>query len=349
MKQLFFTGLLLISVPFMASAQGDTSTATNVASAVTLKDAGVVPGEFFYFLDRLTEAMNYFATFKAESKARLALDHAQERASEVYAVLKTNGAMSKEVKRAKNDFSNRLSLAASIVADEKVKGADVSKLAKEIHDEFEVSKDMLKEAYRVYRDGLKDKEKDLRMKFIEAIKAGDVVAQAKIEAEIKKIKDEALVIEDEEDSVDSDFDEEKNKLEDSMGKQQSAESHITNAERARVKFVSEMVVLGMATTSDTIKILASFDTMLASAKTAFSIKDFEIAKDNAKEARDILKEFLRESKDDMEIKELEKDFFHDSKSEMRAKMDSVVSDKELDNAETIEEKETRKAAESFFN
>ncbi len=327
MKKLFFAGFLVVSMPFIAGAQAGVPTTTNVATTVTLKDAGLAPGDFFYFLDRFGEGVNNFFTFKTESKARLALEHAQERASEVNAVLKTKGVKSKEVKRAKDDFDKGLSLAASVIADGKVKGNEVSELAKEIDDEFEESKDMLKEAYRDYREELNDKEKDLRKKLSEAIKAGDVKAIATIEVELKKINEDASITKDEEDLVDDSFEEEKNKFENSMGKQHSAESHITNAERARVKFVNDMAVLGTATTQDIVKVLASFDTMLASAKTAFAIGEFEIAKDNAKEARNILREFLGDLKDDMDIKELEKDFFDDKKSEMRVKNTEPLSER----------------------
>ncbi len=348
MKQLFFAGLLLVSIPFITGAQTGAPATTNVATTVVLKDAGLIPGDFFYFLDRFGEGFSSFFTFKAESKAKLALDRAQERASEINAVLKTKGVKSKEVKRAKDDFDRELSLVASLIADKKAVGSDVFSLAKEIDDEFEVSKDMLKEAYRDYRDELNDKGFNLRKKLSNAIKAGDVTMQSTIEVELKKINEEVSVTKDEEDLIDSDFDDEKNQLEDSMGKQQSAESHITNAERARVKFVSDMAVLGTAPTVATVQVLASFDTMLAIAKTAFAASDFEIAKDNAKEARSILKEFFEDVKDDIEVKELERDFFSDQKIQMRGKIEVSESSKELENTGTNDERETRKAAESFF-
>ncbi len=340
MKKLFFAGLLLVSIPFMAGAHSDASATTKVAYDVTLKDAGFVPGDFFYFLDRWTEAINSFATFRVESKAKLALEHSQERASEVHSVLETKGVNSKEVKRAKDDFSKGLSMAAGVVASEKVKGVDVSTLAKELDSEFEISKDMLKFAFRARYDDLRIQVKDLRMKLNEAIKAGDVTAQATIEAELKKANEEASMVKDEEDLVDDAFDEEKNKLEHSMGNKHSAESHITNAERARVKFVSDITAHGIVTTKATTQVLASFDTMLASAKTAFAKGDFEIAKDNAKEARDILREFFKDEKESMEISHIEKDFFHDKKSEMREKMDG---------SEKHEELEDHEEAEKFFD
>ncbi len=347
MKQIFLAGFLLVSVPFMAGAQVNVPATTNVATEVALKDAGIVPGNFFYFLDRFTESVNYFATFRAESKAKLALEYAQERASEVHIVLKTKRVQSKEVKSVKDDFEKGLRLAASIVAKQKVKGVDVSSLAKDISDEFEISKDMLKLAYKARYDDLKTQEKDLRKKLVEAIKAGDVVARDVIEAELKKVNEEASMLKDEEDSVDDDFDEEENKFEDSMGKQQSAESHIVNAERARVKFVNDMAVLGSATTTTTVNTLASFDAMLASAKAAFAIGDFEVAKDNAKEARDILRKFFKDERETMDISDSDEDFFDDKMGGMRGKMETSESESEFDGE--LGDTETSEEARGFFD
>jgi hypothetical protein len=282
MKQLLLIGAIMMAVPFMTGAQTPASTTTPTVPAVTLPDPGLVPGDFFYFLDRWGEGVNSFFTFNPESKAHLALKHAQERASEVHAVLKEKGADAPEVAQAKQDFESEMNLAAAMVANQKAKGADVSAFAKDINDEFDLSKDMLKEAYRGYHDSLHEAEKGLREQLKEATKAGDMAAVQAIQAQIQGMLDEQATVKDEERAVDVGFDTEKQHLEDAMGDQQSAESHITNAERGYRALVEHAQAGGLTLDQNAV---ASYQQLIASAKEAFAAGDFETAKEDAKEAK----------------------------------------------------------------
>ena len=307
MKQLLLIGAIAVSMPFMALAQTTTpATTTPTVPTVTLPDPGLVPGDFFYFLDRWGEGINSFFTFNPESKARLALKHAEERASEVHAVLKEKGADAPEVAQAKQDFESEMNLAASIVADQKANGADVSMFAQDINDEFDLSKDMLKEAYRGYHDNLHDAEKGLREQLKEATKAGDMATVQAIQAQIQGMLDEQATVKDEEGAVDMGFDEEKQHLEEAMGDQQSAESHIANAEREYQSLVEHAQAGGLTLDQTAV---ASYQQLIASAKAAFAAGDFETAKEDAKEA----KRALIDVHQSLDTKDTEGDFFEGDK------------------------------------
>ena len=245
----------------------------------------------------------FIPSFKTESRARLALKHAEERVSEIKAVIDDKGIGSSEVKKTEQDFKDNLTLAASLVTEEKAKGNDVSALAKEIDDKFENSKDLLREVYHGHKNDLKSSENDLQNRLKEAVKKGDTPLSIAIEAEIKKITDEVARVDEGEKSVDTNLDQEKNHLENVLGAQQSAESHIANAERARAQVVQQAEARGVATTTASfIDTLSLFDKLLAGAKTAFAAGGFETAKKGAKNAKKML-EGVREQIDAHSLKE----------------------------------------------
>ncbi|HAT68084.1 MAG: hypothetical protein A2481_02800 [Candidatus Yonathbacteria bacterium RIFOXYC2_FULL_47_9] len=301
MKQLLLIGAIAVTMPFMAVAQTAAPVATPTTSSVTLPDPGMVPGDFFYFLDRWSEGFGNIFTFKTESKALRALEHAQERASEIHAVLTEKGFSAPEVAQARKDFGEHLNRATTVVAGAKARGADVSAFVNDVDEEFELSKDMLKEAFRGYRDDLKDVEKNLMAQLNAAIKAGDTVAQAAIETEIDRLIDEGFSALDEEGLIDDQFEDEKGYLENALGEEQAAESHIMNAERAHANLLHEATVRGLTLNEE---ILLSFDDMMESAQTAMKDGDFETAKEYAKDA----KAMLNEAHQDLNTKEEERDF-----------------------------------------
>lgn len=338
MKQLLLIGAIAVSMPFMALAQTTTpATTTPTVPAVTLPDPGLVPGDFFYFLDRWGEGINSFFTFNPESKARLALKHAEERASEVHAVLKKKGADAPEVAQARQDFESEMNLAATIVADQKAKGTDVSLFAKDINDEFDLSKDMLKEAYRGYHDSLHEAEKGLREKLKEATQAGDMAAIQSIQAEIQSMLDEQATVKDEEGSVDVGFDVEKQHLDEAMGDQQSAESHIANAEREYQALVEHAKAGGITLDQTAV---ASYQQLIASAKEAFAAGDFETAKENAKEAKNA----LLDAHQSLDTKDAEQDFFGGASTEsLEGTPEASGKPEKIEKQETIEQPEVRSA------
>lgn len=265
-----------------------------------MPSAGLVPGDFFYFFDRLGEGFADFFTFDPVAKAERALERAQERASEIHEVLGQKGVSATEIKEAEQDFEEELGRAAALIADEKAKGVDISEVAKGIDDEFELSKDMLKEAYRGYSDDLKEAEKNLRELLKEAVKTGDEASLSDIQAELRGLIDEQTAVWGREGEIEGDFDDEKERLEDVLGAEQAAQSHIENAMRAREALVHEMEVRGITIDKST---LALFEELLAKAQAALKAADFESAKEYAKDA----KETLREVRQDVDAKDLERE------------------------------------------
>lgn len=281
MKRFIITGIILASIPFSMFAQ--TISSQKGLTTVTLQSPGLTPTDFFYFLDRFGEEMNSFFTFRAESKVRLAFLHAEERAAEIHAVLKVKGLESREAKEAKERFDQEIAKAIVVVVKEKMKGRDIKSLIQVTDGQLEVSKDMLKEAYRQYYEDLKEREADLR--------AGGAVVGAAVgatfEGKLKHLKNEQYRILKEKDDVEEDFDEKRDRLDKTMGDEQSAASHIKNAEKSRAQLVALAKVRGMGIHAQS---LADFDVLLGQAKISFAAGDFEDAKEYANDAREILKD-----------------------------------------------------------
>lgn len=297
-------------MPFIAGAQtavpvatpAPTATAPAPVAPATLGNPGLTPGDFLYFLDQWGEGLRTFFTLSAEGKARLALEHAQERAAEVQEVVKTRGIDSAEAKEARDGFGKKIAQAASIVAAEKSKGRNVEALAKDIDDELESSKEALKGIYRDYSDTLKSMEKDLRDKIQNAIRSGDATTQSALEAELAKITDDALMALDEEGALDDDFDDEKGLLEEAMGQERSAQAHLENIDRKYEKALRDAREKGETLDSD---LLNQYDDLNAQADEAFKVGDFEAAKEYAKEADNV----LRDAEQGVTTKDLESSFF----------------------------------------
>lgn len=313
MKKVLAASVFFLTLPFAVGAQVATTTSNPPQPTLTpLPDPGFVPGDFLYFFDRFGEGFNFFYTFSPEAKARLALHYAQERAAEIAAVLKTKGADSSEALRAKADFDKNLGRASDSVLEAKNKGLDVSASARAIDDQFEASRAMLKNVYHLHYEDLKNEDEKLREHLTEAERKSDAAEKARVEGILEKHAREMNQVIDDEDSLDNDFDEEKSKLEASMGEQQSAESHITNAKRARIQFVAEVTAQGTATSTATVEALTEFDKLLEQAVTAFGIKDYENAKEYAKEA----KHALNDARSEIDIEDIEKSFFEDEKESL---------------------------------
>lgn len=283
MKRFIITGTILALFPFASFAQTATTTSWVV---IKLPAAGLTPVDFFYFLDRFGEEFNDFFTFRVESKAHLALKHAQERAAEIQEMVKTKRVDSPEVEKAHKNFERNLKNAVAVVAQEKIKGNDVSTLSREVDDEFEDSKKMLKKAFHGYFEDLKTEEKRLEVALHAAMVAGNASTTAAIQAELVRVANELMLSVSKERDVDDDSDEDKDDLDETMGDQVSAMNHIKNAEQERVRFVA---LMRQGDPVD-VEALKDFDVMLAEAKASFGTADFESAKEYAKDARDILKD-----------------------------------------------------------
>lgn len=308
MKKIFFTASMFLLAPFLASAQLKADVVSEVsAPIIIIPEAGLVPGDFLYFFDRFAEGFNFFYTFKLESKARLAAQYANERVAEMNAILKEKGVSSDEVAQAKKDFDRQLSRVANLVLEAKEKGIDVTASAREFDSKFEASREMLRSVYHTYSENLKLEESLARKDLARAEKEQNVSEKTRLENLLNRHTEEMNKLMDKEDELINGFSEEKDKLEASMGERQSAESQITNAKRARIQFVAESKTQGTLMNTAVAKALAEFDALLVKASEAYSNKDYENAKEYAKDA----KWELNDARNQVDIEDLEKSFFED--------------------------------------
>lgn len=239
MKKLFLAGIMLLAAPFATFAQtAATGTTTVPVTATTIADPGLVPGDFFYFLDRWSEVINTALTFNKEKKARLHLEYAKERVAEVKEVLKNPQAKLADITSAKENFDTQITDAATLVKGEKEKGADVAGLARELDDELDLSRTELKDAFKEHQNNTGRAEAEIRAK-IDALTAGGTATSTNVSAlqgltqaleSITKEKGDAVK---EEEGVDASVSDEQATFEEVMGAKMAAEKHLEQAARLR--------------------------------------------------------------------------------------------------------------------
>lgn len=308
MKKVFFTVSVFLLAPFLANAQLEVESASDTPiPTIVIPEAGLVPGDFLYFFDRFAEGFNFFYTFKAESRARLAIEYANERVAEIKAILKEKSIDSDEVAQAKKDFDRQLSRVSNLVLEAKESGVDVSASAREFDSKFEMSREMLRSVYHDYAEKLKSDESLIRKDLTRVEKGGSDTEKDRLEKLLNYYIEEMNKLLDEEDELSNAFGDEKEKLEVSMGEQQSAESHITNAKRARIQFTAETKVQGTSTSTVILGSLAEFDALLVKASQAYANKDYENAKEYAKDA----KQELNDARKEVDRGDIEEGFFED--------------------------------------
>ena len=172
MKKILIMAIVLMTVPFVSFAQIGAATSVPATGTITITNPGLLPGEFFYFLDRWSEVLNIAVTFNKENKARKHLKYAKERIAEMRDVLKDSAAKLDDIADAKADFDERVQEAALLVKEEKDKGADVADLARELDDELDDAKDELKDILNEHQDEMSQAEAGIRAK-LAALSADD--------------------------------------------------------------------------------------------------------------------------------------------------------------------------------
>lgn len=279
MKKLLIVGAVLMFVPFTSFAQTATTNVVPETAATTITNPGLLPGDFFYFFDRWTEALNMALTFNKENKARKHLEYAKERIAEMGKVLENPTAKLEDVKSAKDDFDTQVADAAALVKSEKDSGADVADLARELDDELDASKSELKDILHGHQNDKSRAEAEIRAK-IDAITASGTASttsanelQGLTQAlqSITKEKGDAM---NEEDNIDEDLMDEQTLFEQVMGPQMAAEKHMEQALRFRDR-MEQGLPADFATSSDR---------FMRDAQAAMKRGDFESAKRMSKDA-----------------------------------------------------------------
>lgn len=271
-----------MSLPFAAFAQTSTTsvdattTATTTTAVVT---PGLVPGDFFYFLDRWTEALSLALTFNKEDKARKHLGFAKERVAEINKVLENPNAKLDDVASAKDNFDSQIADAAAIVKSEKEAGNDVKDLAVELDDELDMSRGDLKDVFHQHQNDKAQAEVEIRAKIDAIVASGTASTTSANELQgltqaLQSITKERKNTAEEENSIDASVSDEQATFEEAMGKELSAQKHMEQALRLRGE-------MGLGFQAD---LATSSEKFMMDAEAAMKRGDFETAKNMSKAA-----------------------------------------------------------------
>lgn len=225
MKKILVVGAMMALIPFTSFAQ------TTSPSPVSTVTPGLLPGDFFYFMDRLSETLSLAFTFNNEKKVRKHLEYAKERVAEIGEVLTNPEAVLSDISAAKSDFDERVAKAVTLVKEEKNKGADVSDLAREIDDELDDSIEEIKEILKKHQERSSKAEEVIREK-LSTLSPEDPQYKGLTQAleSITKEKDSALK---EGFDMDSSMSDEQADLEEVMGEELSERKHLEQEMRIR--------------------------------------------------------------------------------------------------------------------
>lgn len=329
MKKLLILGIVLIFAPVVSLAQTGTTTstqATGTTTTTTVADPGLLPGDFFYFLDRWTEALNLALTFNNEKKARKHLEYAKERVAEIDKVLRNPGAKIEDVATAKDNFDAQIADAAALVKSEKDSGSNVSELARELDDELDASRDTLKDILKGHGDESSRAEAEIIAK-LATLSPADPQVQGLTQA-LESITKEKMDTNKEENDLDAGLQDEQALFEDMMGKEMSAQKHIDEAMRlkARLEGLAGQLPAG---------VVASSQTLLDQAIAAGARGDFETAKRLSKEAKKVFEkaqDAVENNANEMDVKDSNHDGIPDSK-DLNDNNDGIPDIKESQNAD----------------
>lgn len=266
-----FIFISLFFIPFLVFAK----------NGATLPNAGLTPESSFYFLDKLGETLREFFTFNPESKARLQITFAAERVAEIKIILETKGVEAKGLEVAQSRLQANLAKAATIVTDQKSKGKDAAKLAKELDDEFEGPKSALVQSFKEQERTLEAKEDELKKALREAHQTSDSVKEEALAQELGRVKAQKELLELKEEDIEKELEGEEEKWEEAMEARLKAEKAIGEAKEEKQEAIDEAVEEGVELSPNT---FAEFDNLLSEAERNLNEGDFVKAKQFAKQA-----------------------------------------------------------------
>ncbi|MEK7636633.1 MAG: DUF5667 domain-containing protein [Patescibacteria group bacterium] len=283
----------LLFVPFFVFAQNQ----------VVLPSAGLTPESSFYFLDTLGEALREFFTFTPERKAHLQIAFANERVAEIKIILETKGVEARGLEVAQSRLQVHLGNATEIIVKEKSKGKDVSKLAKELDDEFKEPKSALAKSFKAEKRTLKVKEDELKAQLKIAHRASDTSKAEALAEELGQVKVKLELLKLKEENIEDELKDEEEKLEEEMEAEHKAKEVIGEAEEEKQKLLDEVTEEGVGLPANA---FVEFENLLTQAKSAFQASDFVEAKNLAKRAKkslDRIKKVAQELNEEQEKEE----------------------------------------------
>ncbi|MDP2664228.1 MAG: DUF5667 domain-containing protein [bacterium] len=168
---LLICSLVLLGIGGLALAQDNVLPAKEPLPE--LPNPGLKPGDFFYFFDEWTEAIEDFFIFNPEAKALLQTERALERIAEIKALLEIKGIDAPGLDVAQKKIQTNMARAAQILAGQKAKGKEISQLAERLDDEFDARQELLKQTFKVEKKRLELQKEEIKLQIIEARLAGD--------------------------------------------------------------------------------------------------------------------------------------------------------------------------------
>lgn len=315
MKTIKLFAVSLFFIPFLVFAQNP---------QVVLPSAGVTPDSPFYFLDRLGESLQQFFTLNPEAKAKLQIEFAGERISEIKVIVEKKGIDAKELAVAESLLQANVAYAAKIVREEKATGKDVEALAKTLNDEFDARDMLLDQTFKDAKAELREKRKEITTNLLaEARRVGDVAQIALLEAQLKDVdgqidalgkKKDALEnsLKNEQKSIEQEMSEADQKKEEVEQKEErdatekdeedeseeagassvEAQKQIGEAEKKRREVEGEMQKEGVQIPTSSFE---KFNNLLAQAKELFAKSNFVGAEQLAKQAKSSLENIKKEA------------------------------------------------------
>lgn len=187
---------------------------------VILPSAGLTPDSPFYFLDRLGENIRQFFTFGAEAKAKLQIEFAGERISEIKVIVEKKGPQDKGIDKAKALLLGNVAYAAELVNQEKASGKDVTQLAKDIDEQFDERDKLLVQTFLDARAKLAAEHKNIKEQILkDAEAAGDTAKVAELTQQLNDIENQANDLKDKKDEIKTSLRSEKKKIEENMNQE----------------------------------------------------------------------------------------------------------------------------------
>jgi len=237
MKKTFISSAFVL-VALFSFASG---TAFAQSPQSTLPSAGLTPESSFYFLDRLGENLRQFFTFNPEAKAKLQIEFAGERISEIKIIIEKKGVNAKGLAIAESLLQANVAYAAEIVSEEKTSGKDVAALAKTLNDEFDARDKLLEQTFKDAKAQLKAQRKEIKTNLLaEARRVGDTAQIAVLEAQLNDIDGQIDALGQKKVRLEKNLQDEQDKIEDEMSEADQEKEEIEQKEEQEAEEADEL-------------------------------------------------------------------------------------------------------------
>ncbi len=227
MKKLFISSTFALVALLVLTS----STVFAQSTEVKLPSAGLTPSSPLYFLDRFGENFRQFFTFNPEAKAKLQIEFAGERISEIKMMIEKKGVNAKGLAIAESLLKTNVAYAAEIVNEEKTSGKDVALLAKTLNDEFDLRDKLLEQTFKDAKEQLKAQRKEIKTKLLtEARRIGDTTQIAVLEAQLKDIEGQIDILGQKKDQLENSLQDEQKNIEQEMSEDDQKKEELEQEE-----------------------------------------------------------------------------------------------------------------------